>query len=610
MSADPPAPRTTLRILQTTDLHMHLLGYDYFGDRADTRLGLAQLAGLITQLRAEMADATLLFDNGDFLQGNPLADMLATHLPAVSPHPMIAAMNSLSYDALTLGNHEFDFGLPFLRNALADAKPAIVNANLIVRDGPPLAEPYRILDRDLMCDDGVRRPIRIGVTGFAPPNFVLHETHKDANQIDIADIVDAARRVVPAIRANGADLVVALCHAGLGGADHVQGMENAAIPLAAVDGIDVLLMGHTHGQFPDHAMAGTSAVDPVNGQIHGKPAMMAGLFGTSLGVMDLQLHKGPQGWRIERHATQLLKPDTQSLKFARARDQIEAIAQDAHARTLTQMRQPIARTRVPIHSYFATVQPDMSLQLVADAMRASVSANLICDVPVLAAVSPFRFGGRDGLGHYMDIPCGPITLRDAAAMFPFADGLYAVRRTGAQITSWLERAASHYHQLEPDRTFQPLLNPLSPGYNCDAIFGLTYEIDLRSPARFDPYGNLVAPGARRIGDLSFNNVAVKDDDIFIVATNSFRAKAGGGFPQIAKADILWRAQTKLRDILIQSLRTRQEITAKTTPVWRFRPIAGASAQFPAAPQAIAHLPEGITHNGTCADGLETFTLSL
>ena len=113
-------------------------------------------------------------------------------------------------------------------------------------------------------------------------------------------------------------------------------------------------------------------------------------------------------------------------------------------------------------------------------------------------------------------------------MFPFADGLYAVRRTGAQITSWLERAASHYHQLEPDRTFQPLLNPLSPGYNCDAIFGLTYEIDLRSPARFDPYGNLVAPGARRIGDLSFNNVAVKDDDIFIVATNSFRAKAGGG----------------------------------------------------------------------------------
>lgn len=168
MLAHLPAPKTTLRILETTDLHMHLLGYDYFGDRKDDRIGLAGLADLISGLRARAPQATLLFDNGDFLQGNPLADMLAAAHPATDTHPMIAAMNSLGYDALTLGNHEFDYGVPFLRRMLADAEPAVVCANISVKDASPLAVPYTLLTRHLMCDDGIARAIRIGVTGFAP----------------------------------------------------------------------------------------------------------------------------------------------------------------------------------------------------------------------------------------------------------------------------------------------------------------------------------------------------------------------------------------------------------------------------------------------------------
>ena len=591
---------------------MQLLDYDYFGDRDDPTIGLVGLAAQIATLRDAPDVTTVLCDNGDLIQGNPLADYLAQSLGPDDTHPMIAALNLLQYDALTLGNHEFDYGLEFLRATFAKAKAAVVCANITPRKGSAFAAPFAILEREIVCDDNTKRPIKIGITGFAPPQIA--DWYEGAGHADVRadDIVDAARQTVPQMKAAGADLIIALCHSGIAATQQIARMENAAIPLAAVDGIDVLVTGHTHEAFPDPGIASTATVDYARGSLHGKPAVMAGFCGQSLGVIDLTLQWRSGNCGISDYHVHHVKAAPVAGPQNALPQQLRALVARPHAATISTMQEPIARTEVPIVSYFATVQPDLSQQLLAQAMQRAVMAALKdgpdAAYPVLAATSSFRFGGRSGLGHYIDIPKGPITLRDAAAIFPFADDLFAVRRTGRQLRLWLERSAAHYNQIAPRQQDQPLIDPQSAGYNCDAIHGLTYQIDLTQPARFDVHGFEINPDAQRIVQMSHQGTAISDDDTFIVATNCFRARGGGSFPKIAQTDVVHCAPQRLRDVLIADLKTTGTVQTGTQPNWSFAPIAGTTATFASAPQAKGHLRGPISHIGPVADGFDGYRL--
>lgn len=601
-----------LRILQTTDLHMQLLPFDYFSQRIDPATGLVSLADQIMALKSDKT-TTILCDNGDLIQGSPLADYLAKHLSAGAPHPMLQALNLLGYDAMTIGNHDFDFGLDVLRNALRTARFPVVSANLSAVEGPALCLPYAIIERQIVCDDGLSRPIRIGVTGFGPPQSQDWGDKTGKGGILAGDIIEAANRIVPQIRDAGADLIIALCHSGIGAAAPTPRMENAAVPLASVDGIDVILAGHTHEAFPNLTQAATKEIDPLAGTLHGKPAVMATFSGKTLGVIDLDLSWNEKGWAVCGHRVRLepavVTPNTQSPVGQQLRSLIAA----AHTATLAKMSAPIAHTAVPIHSYFATVQPDLSQELLAlamqDTLAAAIDGTPEADLPVLAATSPFRSGGRGGMGHYIDIAPGPITLRDAAAIFPFADTVCGVRRTGAQLATWLERAASYYYQITAGQRDQPLLNPLNPGYNCDTIFGLSYEIDLTQPARFDMDGSEINPRSRRIHNLSYHDKPVADTDTFVIATTSYRCKGGGGFPALPHSDILHVMHQPIREMLVAHLRDSAEVKGPGQPTWSFCKIPQTAATFQSAPAAQAHLAGPITYIGAGADGFDTYQIS-
>ena len=614
VSAPSRAPQGRLRILQTTDLHMQLLDYDYFADRPDQSIGLIGLADQIAEMRHEENVATVLCDNGDLIQGNPLADYLATHLPENQPHPMIAALNKLNYDAMTLGNHEFDYGLDFLRTTLSKAAFPIVSANVTCRDGAALGTPFIVLDRKIVCDDGRQREIKIGITGFGPPQTCDSEDHLDSNTPQIGDIIQSAQIVVPKLRASGADIIIALCHSGIGAIEHLDRMENAALPLAKVEGINVVLLGHTHEAFPDPTIPNTEEADYARGLLHGKPAVMGTFCGKSLGVVDLDLSWDQGAWSIATHTVSLRHAQAPDVDESPLRQSLRALVAKPHQATIDMMRAPIAQTSIPIVSYFATVQPDLSQQLLARAMQQAINVALKDTVfdalPVLAAKSSFRFGGRSGLGHYIDIPAGPITLRDAAAIFPFADTLCAVRRTGKQLRLWLERSAAHYNQILPGVTDQPLINPQSAAYNCDTVFGLSYQIDLAQPARFNAHGVETDPQASRIRELVFDGRPVDDDDIFIVATNSFRAKGGGGFPPIAKDDVIYTSPTSVRDHLTDYLKVIGTVVEPVHATWSFAPIAGASATFASAPRAQQHQNGPITQIGARSDGFAAYRIQL
>lgn len=592
---------------------MHLLAYDYFADRPDSGIGLISLVDGIADLRSEENVTTLLFDNGDALQGNPLADYLALQPEQTTTHPMIAAFNSLRYDAMTLGNHEFDFGIPFLRTALNGADFPVVSANIRPMSGSALAQPFVVLERQVICDDGVTRHIKVGVTGFAPPQTADWFQAQDGMGLLADDIIEAANTVVPKIKAAGADVIIALCHAGIVDEAHYPRMENAALPLSEVTGIDVILLGHTHSSFPDDSLAGSAAIDPALGTIHQKPAVMAAFYGKALGVVDLTLEWSKNGWAVSDHAVRLAQASYEYPAPSPLAQQISQIAAVPHAAALARIRQPIAQAAIPVQNYFTTIQPDLAQQLLARATRQAVISALAdtehAQIPVLAAKSPFHYGGHSGFGHYIDIPVGPITLRDAAAIFPFADKLCALRRTGAQIAQWLERSVAYYHQISAGQHDQALINPQSAGYNCDTLYGLRYEIDISQPAQFDPEGREINPDARRIKHLSCDGKPVQPDDIFIVATTSYRANGGGGFVQDPANDILFVSGTKTYDILVDYLQSLGDVTEPVQPIWSFSPIPDSSATFQSAQKAAAYLPEGISCVGRGTGKHDTYRIT-
>ena len=601
----------TLRVLATTDLHMQILPFDYFTGRPDTTRGLVQLADQIMALKSDPEVLTLLFDNGDFLQGNPLADTIAQAGNDDHTHPMIAAFGALRYDAVALGNHEFNYGLPFLRAAVKNAAFPVLCANINWRAEIACAQPYTLLNREVRCTDGHLRPISIGVLGLVPPQITDWDRAALQGTIGTSDMVATARRLVPKIKAAGADVIIALCHTGIGAAEYVPGMDNAAVPLAAVPGIDVILTGHKHEIFPDPGRKPTPHIDPVAGQLHGKPAVSAGFCGNMLGVITLDLeYDDPSGWRISRHESKMIPASTAPAQSKVSHQIVDAI-QPHHTATLARMSQPVAHTTGRIHNFFATVAADLPRQILAEALVADAASCLPgLKLPLIAAVSPFHVGGRAGAGHYIDVPPGPINQREICAVYPYADTPVVVRQTGQALRDWLERAVSGYCRITPGSAGQPLLNPLFPAYTFDALYGLTYTVDLSRPARHDAAGSVIVPQTNRIVDLRYLGRQVQPDDLFAVTVNSYRVFGGGGYVPIPENDILHRCRQPTQDTLADHLRLQARIDVVPRTVWRFAPVAEAGAVFSSAPEGRHHARHPIRHLGPGEAGFHTYELIL
>ena len=592
-----------LRILETTDLHLNLLPYDYYLDRPAPQMGLAQTASLIRRLRADALNC-LLFDNGDFLQGNPVSDLIATEGSGGEIHPMIAAMNTLGYDAATLGNHEFNYGLSFLQRAIADAAFPIVSANITIGQAqdaatdPTLVPPWCLIERQIMAADGREYPLRIGVIGFAPPQLTNWDKHLLGTQIDTHDIIVAARAQVPLLRAAGAEVVIALCHSGIGADHYAKRMENAAVPLAAVPGIDAVLAGHTHQVFPGPGIGRSAAVDPGAGTLHGVPAVMAGFNGSHLGVIDLLIERLDGVWTPVAHAAQVMpiarRDAANRMQALVATDAvIEQGAQPLHDRVRAQIRRPVGSTTVPLQSYFALVAPDPTLRIVADAQRAHAKALLSdttwANLPLVSVVAPFKVGGRGGPEHFLDIAPGALALRHASELYLYPNALCILELTGAGVIDWLEHSASLFLTVMPGVTDQPLIDPAFPSYNFDVFDGLTYEIDPSQPPRCFPDGQVRNPAARRIRDVQWQGAPLAPDARVVVITNSYRAGGGGGFAAAGAANVALQSTEGTRDVVIRHLRDGGPVHPDTAPIWRFASLPGTVAWFDTGPGALAHL---------------------
>lgn len=613
-------PRIRLRLLETSDLHMFVFDYDYYRDKSDPTVGLAKVATLIGAARAE-APNSLLFDNGDIIQGNPLGDYVARpgYLANGDIHPMFAAMNQLGYDGATLGNHEFNYGLPFLDRALKGADFPFVCANLAHTDGRSYLPPTMVLTRELTATDGAKHTLRIGVIGFLPPQIMVWDRTNLEGRVTTTDIVDAARAHIPALRAQ-CDVLVALCHSGIDTGPRSTGFENAAYHLAAVPGIDAIFTGHSHRVFPGPDYAGRAGVDAQRGTLAGIPAVMPGFWGSHLGIIDLDLVQDGAGWRtaaFKVEARPIYRRDGASvISLAEPDPAITRAALPAHRATIDWVRQPVGQVAFPLNSYFAMLGSEASVGLVNAAQtwyaRALLKGTEHEQLPLLSSAAPFKAGGT-GPDSFVDIAPGPVALRDVADLYVFANTLVAVRITGAAIAEWLERSCGAFNPIDAVRSgAQDLLNRSFPTFNFDVISGITYEIDLTQPNRYDAAGKRVRPDAHRIVNLRFDSQPIDPAREFIVVTNNYRSDGGGRFPGLDGSTAILRAPDLNRDAIVKYIEAQGNLTTPPPPTWRFaRPSRPHDLSFRSSPRLQGWATgKNIVRGDQTPDGYVTYSFTL
>jgi len=623
----PTAPEIRLRLIATTDLHACLTGYDYRTNRTATGFGLFRVARQIAAARGEVANA-LLFDNGDFLQGNSLADYAATSRRRGRPHPIISAFNALRYDAITLGNHEFNYGLPFLRSALANAMFPVVSANIATRLGKSpardttLVPAFTVLTRTVTDTEGRPHRLRIGVIGFAPPGIEVWDRDHLAGQVRVRDILASARAWLPRLKARGVDLIVALAHSGIGPVDAADGSENAATALAALPEIDAVIAGHTHLAFPGADIAARPGIDPLRGTLCGKPAVMPGHSGSHIGLIDLTLTPGAliPGRGVQRRWT--VRAASARLESATSRttraggDLGRALAPD-HRAALAWSRRVIGETAVPLHTHFATLAPSAAMSLIAEAKASYVRTTLAgtewAGLPLLAAVAPFRAGGRGGALNFTDIPAGPLRMRSISDLYMFPNKLVTLLLTGAEVADWLEQSAALFRRIAPGATDAPLHDSAVPGFSFETIVGLSFAIDLSQPARFDAQGSLIDATAHRIVGLAHGDHQVRPDDRFLLVTNSHSASRAAARaanpPRVVLADSA-PAQT----ILCSHIRSAGRVGTLPERGWHFLPMPGTTVTIAAGQGADAHRADIARYQperlASCAQGFSHYRLHL
>ncbi|CCJ86260.1 2',3'-cyclic-nucleotide 2'-phosphodiesterase [Cronobacter dublinensis 582] len=526
VAASVNAATVDLRILETTDLHSNMMDFDYYKDAPTEKFGLVRTASLINAARQEAVNSVLV-DNGDLIQGSPLGDyMAAKGLKDGDVHPVYKAMNTLDYAVGNLGNHEFNYGLDYLHKALAGANFPYVNANIIdAKTQKPLFTPYLIKETQVKDKDGKPHTLKIGYIGFVPPQIMTWDKANLSGKVTVNDITETARKYVPQMRAEGADLVVVVAHSGLSAEPYKALAENSVYYLSQVPGVDAILFGHAHAVFPGKDFATIKGANIAQGTLNGVPAVMPGMWGDHLGIVDLVLNNDGGKWKVTQSKAEA-RPvyDAQAKKSLAAEDQnLVKVLKADHDATRDFVGQPVGKSADPMYSYLALVQDDPTVQVVNNAQKAYVEHFIqgdpdLAQLPVLSAAAPFKVGGRkNDPASFVEVEKGQLTLRNAADLYLYPNTLVVVKATGAEVKEWLECSAGQFNQIDVNSAKpQPLPNwDGFRTYNFDVIDGVKYQIDVTQPAKYDGECQTVNPKAERITHLTFNGKPIDPNETFL-----------------------------------------------------------------------------------------------
>jgi 2',3'-cyclic-nucleotide 2'-phosphodiesterase/3'-nucleotidase/5'-nucleotidase len=529
----PPPVRAELVLLGTTDVHNRLYPYDYY-TRSEVGYGLARLKPIIDSVRTANSGRTYLFDSGDLLQGNPLGYVYARQLPD-KPSPVLKAMNLLRYDASVIGNHEYNYGIPYLTAAVAQAKFPFISGNTFKHGTDEHAfQPYTLISHVQAPGD----TILIGVTGNTPPGVHIWDKANVEGQLQFREIVSSLKPIVAELRNRGADVVVVLSHGTFAGSSYdtlATGVapENAGARMAQeIPGIDVVFLGHSHIEIADTT---------INGVLF----TQAGQWAQALAQARLELEReAPNQWRVISKRGSLFKPDPARADTAF----LDSLRWD-HERAVAYVKSVVGRASARFDAREARTRDLPIVDFINEVQRRRTGADL-STTPI------FRLSSA--------LPAGPITVSDVAGLYVYDNTLKAIRITGAQLKDYLEKSAEYFGQYGSN---DPAINPNHRNYNYDILSGADYTIDLRQPI------------GQRITSLTFRGQPVQPTQSLTLALNNYRQTGGGGFSMLAGAPVVYDKQEGLRELLIEEIQQKGTIRPQdyALPNWRIVPEAATRA---------------------------------
>ncbi|MET9437533.1 5'-nucleotidase C-terminal domain-containing protein [Streptomyces sp. NPDC006551] len=538
-----PVKRYSFTVMGTTDLHGNVFNWDYFtdkefDDKAHNDVGLAKISTLVEQVRAAKGRGnTLLIDAGDTIQGTQLSYYYAKVDPITQTggpvHPMAQAMNAIGYDAAALGNHEFNYGIPVLRKFEEQCDFPLLGANALdAKTLRPAFPPYSM--HRLRTPQG--RDVRVAILGLTNPGIAIWDKANVTGKMVFPGLEEQAAKWVPKLRSMGADVVVVSAHSGSSGTssygDQLPHIENAAGLVAEqVPGIDAILVGHAHTEIPEYRVRNKETGRDV---VLSEPLK----WGQRLTLFDFDLVWEKGRWTVEKVAAQVLNSNT-----VEEDPKITGLLADEHKKVVAYVNQVIGTSTAVMATADAPWKDEPIIDLInqvqAETVRAALAGGEYAALPVLSQASCFS--------RTAAIPAGQVTIRDAAGLYPFENTLEARLLTGAQLKDYLEYSARYYVQTPagaPVDTAKLTNASGIPDYNYDAVYGLTYEIDIARPA------------GSRIVNLAFEGKPVDPAARFVLAVNNYRASGGGAFPHVAGAPQLWADSDEIRNTIIQWVKAK------------------------------------------------------
>ncbi|WP_199482571.1 2',3'-cyclic-nucleotide 2'-phosphodiesterase [Vibrio owensii] len=575
-----------LRIIETTDIHTNVMDYDYYKDQPSQQIGLSRAATLVKQAREEAVNSVLV-DNGDLIQGSPMGDyMAAKGINAGEIHPVYKAMNQLDYDVGNIGNHEFNYGLEFLKNSIDGANFPYVSANVFdKKTGEHYFKPYLIKTHTFKDIDGQSHEIKVGYIGFVPPQIMVWDKKNLEGKVFAEDITETAKKLVPQMKKEDADVIVAIPHSGISTDPYKLGAENSVYYLTEVEGIDAIAFGHSHAVFPGKDFAKLQGVDNAKGTINGVTAVMPGRWGSHVGVMDLMLKEKDGKWQVVEGQSEARpifdKANKKSLAEA-DKGIVDALVDD-HKGTREFVNQPIGKANDVMYSFLALVQDDPTIQIVNLAQKDYVERFIQGDpdlegIPVLSAAAPFKVGGRkDDPNGFTEVESGQLTFRNAADLYLYPNTLVAMKVKGKEVHEWLECSAGQFNHVDVNSTKpQSLINWDSfRTYNFDVMDGVNYQIDVTQPPKYDADCKVINPDSQRIVNLTYNGKPVDPKQDFIIATNNYRAYSAT-FPGTGPDFIAFDSPDENRSVVAAYIsrisKEQSEVTPSADNNWSFAPI--------------------------------------
>ena len=528
--------RTWITIISTTDLHGNILPIDYYTNKPEAR-GLARAATIIKAARRENPNL-LLLDSGDTIQGTPLA-YYHNKKNNAPPDPMMLMMNALQYDAMAVGNHEYNFGLKVLEKARGEARFPWLSANTYhAGSDRTFYKPYIVKEVN---------GLRVGVLGLTTPGIPNWENRENYAGLEFRDPVGEAKKWVGVLRdQERVDLVVIAMHMGIerdmrtGETNPGQAPnENAAVAIAEqVPGVDLILMGHTHREVPSLIVAGGALLTQAN------------YWARHVARADIYLERDEArgNWRVVAKSSRTIPVDG-----VEADAEILKLAEPYDRETQTWLGRAIGESAGELTAADARFRDTAILDLI---QRVQLEAGK-ADVSMVASFNPEA-----------RIPRGPVTVRDIAALYVYENTLVVIEVTGQQLKDALEHSAKYFRAYVPGKSASDLIDEKIPGYNFDIAEGVTYDLDISKPV------------GQRIQNLQFRGQRVDPAQKFRLATNNYRVNGGGGYTMYKDAPVVSRSSAEIRELIIDWVERHRQIPAEPTNNWRLLPPEGARAQRP------------------------------